>query len=70
MLCQPGIRQLILSSLPAPRTLMANSRKYSNATFEEISHLVGEIVSLAETCCTDGADPSCYDAGVRLTRPG
>nr|XP_013049253.1 vitamin D-binding protein [Anser cygnoides] len=44
-------------------TLIMNSRKFSNATFEEISHLVQEIVSLAETCCTDGADPSCYDAG-------
>ncbi|NXF38093.1 VTDB protein, partial [Nyctibius bracteatus] len=44
-------------------TLIANSRKFSNATFEEITHLVREIVSLAETCCADGADPSCYDAG-------
>ncbi|NXA11738.1 VTDB protein, partial [Sapayoa aenigma] len=44
-------------------TIIANSRKYSNGTFEEISHLVREIVSLAETCCADGADPSCYDAG-------
>lgn len=41
-----------------------NSRKFSNATFKEISHLVHEIVSLAETCCADGVDPSCYDAGV------
>ncbi|XP_074946072.1 vitamin D-binding protein isoform X1 [Phalacrocorax aristotelis] len=44
-------------------TIIANSRKFSNATFEEISHLVREIVSLAETCCTEGADPSCYDDG-------
>ncbi|NXR87296.1 VTDB protein, partial [Hypocryptadius cinnamomeus] len=44
-------------------TIVANSRKYSNGTFEEIRHLVREIVSLAETCCADGADPSCYDAG-------
>ncbi|NWW85330.1 VTDB protein, partial [Rhynochetos jubatus] len=44
-------------------TIIANSRKFSNATFEEISHLVREIVSLAETCCAEGADPSCYDAG-------
>ncbi|NXT24717.1 VTDB protein, partial [Syrrhaptes paradoxus] len=43
--------------------IIANSRKFSNATFEEIDHLVREIVSLAETCCADGADPSCYDAG-------
>ncbi|NXY23885.1 VTDB protein, partial [Atrichornis clamosus] len=44
-------------------TIIANSRKYSNGTFEEIGHLVREIVSLAETCCADGANPSCYDAG-------
>ncbi|NWX61220.1 VTDB protein, partial [Promerops cafer] len=44
-------------------TIIANSRKYSNGTFEEIAHLVREIVSLAETCCADGADPSCYDTG-------
>ncbi|KAM6269860.1 vitamin D-binding protein [Porphyrio hochstetteri] len=44
-------------------TIIANSRKFSNATFEEISHLVHEIVSLAETCCAEGTDPSCYDDG-------
>ncbi|NXU13666.1 VTDB protein, partial [Pardalotus punctatus] len=44
-------------------TIITNSQKYSNGTFEEIGHLVREIVSLAETCCADGADPSCYDAG-------
>ncbi|NXU34812.1 VTDB protein, partial [Drymodes brunneopygia] len=44
-------------------TIIASSRKYSNGTFEEIGHLVQEIVSLAETCCADGADPSCYDVG-------
>ncbi|NXX93443.1 VTDB protein, partial [Centropus bengalensis] len=44
-------------------TFIMNSRKFSNATFEEISHLVHEIVSLAESCCAEGADPSCYDAG-------
>ncbi|NXY82930.1 VTDB protein, partial [Alcedo cyanopectus] len=44
-------------------TILTTSKKYSNATFEEISHLVQEIVSLAETCCAEGADPSCYDAG-------
>ncbi|NXC22355.1 VTDB protein, partial [Corythaeola cristata] len=44
-------------------TVIANSRKFSNATFEEINHLTREIVSLAESCCADGADPSCYDAG-------
>ncbi|NXL96210.1 VTDB protein, partial [Alectura lathami] len=47
----------------ALRTLIMNSRKFSNATFEQISHLVSEIVSLAETCCADGVDPSCYDEG-------
>ncbi|KAF4802754.1 Vitamin D-binding protein [Turdus rufiventris] len=44
-------------------TIIANSRKYSNGTFEEISHLVREMVSLAEKCCADGAEPSCYDDG-------
>ncbi|XP_058660014.1 vitamin D-binding protein [Ammospiza nelsoni] len=44
-------------------TIIDTSRKYSNGTFQEIGHLVREIVSLAETCCADGADPSCYDAG-------
>ncbi|NWJ07400.1 VTDB protein, partial [Crypturellus undulatus] len=44
-------------------TIIMNSKKFSNATFEEISHLVREIVSLAETCCSDSADPSCYDDG-------
>ncbi|XP_069634384.1 vitamin D-binding protein [Haliaeetus albicilla] len=44
-------------------TIITSSRKFSNATFEEIGHLVQEIVSLAETCCAEGADPSCYDAG-------
>ncbi|NXI45497.1 VTDB protein, partial [Galbula dea] len=44
-------------------TIIANSRKFSNASFEEINHLVQEMVSLAETCCAEGADPSCYDAG-------
>ncbi|NXG69385.1 VTDB protein, partial [Baryphthengus martii] len=44
-------------------TITTSSRKYSNASFEEIGHLVREIVSLAETCCAEGADPSCYDDG-------
>ncbi|NXN19214.1 VTDB protein, partial [Indicator maculatus] len=43
--------------------IIAKSRKFSNATFQEIQHLVQEIVSLAATCCADTADPSCYDAG-------
>ncbi|XP_069482370.1 vitamin D-binding protein [Ambystoma mexicanum] len=41
--------------------IILNSRKYSNATFEEISNIVREIVSLAETCCAKGAAPDCYD---------
>ncbi|NXA54866.1 VTDB protein, partial [Nothocercus julius] len=44
-------------------TIIMNSKKFSNASFEEISHLVREIVSLAETCCSESADPSCYDDG-------
>ncbi|OCU00059.1 hypothetical protein XELAEV_18005842mg [Xenopus laevis] len=38
-----------------------NSRKYSNASFEEIGHLVTAIVSLAETCCAKEAAADCYD---------
>lgn len=41
--------------------IILNSRKYSNATFDEVSHIVREIVSLAETCCAKGAAPECYD---------
>ncbi|NP_001088335.1 group-specific component (vitamin D binding protein) S homeolog precursor [Xenopus laevis] len=41
--------------------LIMNSRKYSNATFEEIGHLVTAIVSLAETCCAKEAAADCYD---------
>nr|XP_033817192.1 vitamin D-binding protein [Geotrypetes seraphini] len=44
-------------------TIILNSRKYSNATFEEIMNIVNEIVSLVETCCADGAAPDCYDNG-------
>ncbi|XP_067413112.1 vitamin D-binding protein [Emydura macquarii macquarii] len=44
-------------------TIIMNSKKFSNATFEEISHLVKEVVSLAETCCAQGADPNCYEIG-------
>lgn len=43
-----------------------NSRKYSNATFEEIGHLVNAVVSLAVTCCAKGAADDCYDNGVNL----
>ncbi|XP_006018833.1 vitamin D-binding protein isoform X1 [Alligator sinensis] len=44
-------------------TIIMNSKKFSNATFEEISHIVKEMVSLVETCCAEGADPNCYDEG-------
>ncbi|KAG8593278.1 hypothetical protein GDO81_000780 [Engystomops pustulosus] len=43
--------------------VIMNSRKYSNATFEEIGHLVKAVVSLAMTCCADGAAANCYDNG-------
>ncbi|XP_062991275.1 vitamin D-binding protein [Elgaria multicarinata webbii] len=42
--------------------LVLNSRKYSNATFEEIKNIVNEIVTLAEKCCIEGADAECYDS--------
>ncbi|XP_068089494.1 vitamin D-binding protein [Hyperolius riggenbachi] len=41
--------------------VIMNSRKYSNATFEEIGHIVNAIVSLTETCCAKGASADCYD---------
>uniref|UniRef100_A0A8D0GTV8 Vitamin D-binding protein n=1 Tax=Sphenodon punctatus TaxID=8508 RepID=A0A8D0GTV8_SPHPU len=41
--------------------ILVNSKKYSNGTFEEISHLVNKIVSLAEKCCAEGVDPDCYE---------
>nr|XP_020666803.1 vitamin D-binding protein [Pogona vitticeps] len=37
-----------------------NSKKYSNATYEEVTNIVTEIVALAEKCCVEGADPDCY----------
>ncbi|XP_066430996.1 vitamin D-binding protein [Eleutherodactylus coqui] len=43
--------------------VIMNSRKYSNATFEEIGHLVKAVVSLAVTCCAKGAAEECYDNG-------
>ncbi|XP_053559307.1 vitamin D-binding protein [Bombina bombina] len=43
--------------------LIMNSRKYSNATYEEIEHVVKDIASLASTCCANGAAPNCYDNG-------
>nr|XP_006125482.2 vitamin D-binding protein [Pelodiscus sinensis] len=41
--------------------IIMNSKKFSNATFEEISNLVKEVVTLAEKCCAPGADPDCYE---------
>ncbi|KAG8454212.1 hypothetical protein GDO86_000740 [Hymenochirus boettgeri] len=41
--------------------VIMNSRKYSNATFEEIGHLVKAIVSLGETCCAKDAAADCYE---------
>ncbi|CAM2112614.1 unnamed protein product [Caretta caretta] len=46
--------------------IILNSKKFSNATFEEISHLVKEVVFLAETCCVKGVHPSCYETGSSL----
>ncbi|XP_061439409.1 vitamin D-binding protein [Rhineura floridana] len=40
--------------------IVLNSRKYCNATFEEVNSIVQEIVALAEKCCAEGADPECY----------
>ncbi|XP_060543023.1 vitamin D-binding protein [Pantherophis guttatus] len=42
-------------------SLVINSRKYSNATFEQIISLVNDMVDLAKKCCTAGADPDCYE---------
>ncbi|XP_063314737.1 vitamin D-binding protein [Pelobates fuscus] len=43
--------------------IIMNSRKYSNATFEEINHIVKAIVTLVEKCCVQGAPADCYDKG-------
>lgn len=42
------------------------SRKFPSGTFEQISQLVKEVVSLTEACCAEGADPDCYDNRVGL----
>ncbi|ELW70461.1 Vitamin D-binding protein [Tupaia chinensis] len=42
-------------------SLVLYSRKFPSGTFEQISQLVKEVVSLTETCCAEGADPNCYD---------
>lgn len=42
-------------------SIVMNSRKYSNATIDQIMNLVNEMVHLAEKCCAAGADPDCYN---------
>uniref|UniRef100_A0A8C6WBM9 Vitamin D-binding protein n=1 Tax=Nannospalax galili TaxID=1026970 RepID=A0A8C6WBM9_NANGA len=42
-------------------SLILYSRKFSSGTFEQVSQLVNEVVSLTEDCCAEGADPTCYD---------
>ncbi|KAG8515193.1 Vitamin D-binding protein, partial [Galemys pyrenaicus] len=42
-------------------SMVLYSRKFPSGTFEQIRHLVNEVVSLTEDCCTEGADPDCYD---------
>ncbi|XP_058049081.1 vitamin D-binding protein [Ahaetulla prasina] len=42
-------------------SIVINSRKYSNATFEQILSLVNNMVDLAKKCCAAGADPDCYE---------
>lgn len=42
-------------------SLILYSRKFSSGTFEQVSELVKDVVSLTEDCCAEGADPSCYD---------
>ncbi|GAB1289821.1 Vitamin D-binding protein [Apodemus speciosus] len=42
-------------------SLILYSRKFPGGTFEQVSQLVKEVVSLTEECCAEGADPNCYD---------
>ncbi|XP_037385694.1 vitamin D-binding protein [Talpa occidentalis] len=42
-------------------SMVLYSRKFPSGTFEQISHLVNEVVSFTEDCCAEGADPDCYD---------
>ncbi|XP_012515288.1 PREDICTED: vitamin D-binding protein [Propithecus coquereli] len=42
-------------------SLVLYSRKFPSGTFEQVSQLVKEVVSLTEACCAEGADPDCYD---------
>lgn len=42
-------------------SIILYSRKFPSGTFEQIKHLINEVVSLTEACCAEGADPDCYD---------
>ncbi|XP_037685873.1 vitamin D-binding protein [Choloepus didactylus] len=42
-------------------SMVLYSRKFPSGTFEQVSQLVNEVVSLTEACCAEGADPGCYD---------
>lgn len=42
-------------------SMVLYSRKFPKGTFEQLRHLVNEVVSLTEDCCAEGADPDCYD---------
>ncbi|XP_010592487.2 vitamin D-binding protein [Loxodonta africana] len=42
-------------------SMVLYSRKFPSGTFEQVSQLVNEVVSLTEDCCAEGADPNCYD---------
>ncbi|XP_027710261.1 vitamin D-binding protein [Vombatus ursinus] len=37
------------------------SRKFPSGTFEQVTALVDEVVSLTEKCCAVNVDPNCYD---------
>ncbi|XP_055967258.1 vitamin D-binding protein [Sorex fumeus] len=43
-------------------SIILYSRKFPSGTFEQVSHLINEVVSLTEACCAEGADPECYDS--------
>nr|KAF6431271.1 GC vitamin D binding protein [Rousettus aegyptiacus] len=45
----------------ASLSMVLYSRKFPSGTFEQVSHLVKEVVSLTEACCAEEADPDCYD---------
>ncbi|XP_015674054.2 vitamin D-binding protein [Protobothrops mucrosquamatus] len=48
-------------------SITINSRKYCNATFEQIISLVNDMVDLAKKCCTPGAAPDCYENEVNFS---